>query len=272
MSLGQPSSWRPRLWPCQDVRERPNLPPRLAQVNCAAGNGGITLPEGFCAVVVADSVGRARHIDVAANGDVFLALNNSRGPNRAPLPGGVALLRDLDGDGDADEIHRFGDNGGNEVLLTGNALWFATDDAVLRYRLSPRIHCPGRGPGHRCERPSQRSEPPGQEPGPRHERGALSSTSGLPPTPARNNPGVSGRRESTLVPNWRTGPASGVSTRLGPGNKQADGARFATGLRNTVALRIHPSGALFGVVHGRDQLSALWPDLVHRGRERGKAR
>ena len=27
-----------------------------------------------------------------------------------------------------------------------------------------------------------------------------------------------------------------------------------------MALTLHPSGALFGVVHGRDQLSALWPD------------
>ncbi|MGW8264836.1 MAG: PQQ-dependent sugar dehydrogenase, partial [Longimicrobiales bacterium] len=39
-----------------------------------------------------------------------------------------------------------------------------------------------------------------------------------------------------------------------------DGIRFATGLRNTVAIRIHTSGSLFGVVHGRDQLSALWPE------------
>ena len=31
---------------------------------CDAGNGGITLPPGFCAIVVADSVGLARHITV----------------------------------------------------------------------------------------------------------------------------------------------------------------------------------------------------------------
>lgn len=34
------------------------------RVECDAGNGGITLPPGFCAVVVADQVGRARHLGV----------------------------------------------------------------------------------------------------------------------------------------------------------------------------------------------------------------
>jgi len=47
-----------------------------------------------------------------------------------------------------------------------------------------------------------------------------------------------------------------------PGQVQADGLRFATGLRNVVALRLNPAtGVLYGVVHGRDQLHDLWPDL-----------
>jgi glucose/arabinose dehydrogenase len=46
------------------------------------------------------------------------------------------------------------------------------------------------------------------------------------------------------------------------GQVQADGRRFATGLRNVVGLTLHPlSDDLYGVVHGRDQLNTLWPDL-----------
>jgi glucose/arabinose dehydrogenase len=46
------------------------------------------------------------------------------------------------------------------------------------------------------------------------------------------------------------------------GQTESDGVRFATGLRNTVALRMHPgTGVLYGVMHGRDQLHDLWPDL-----------
>ena len=39
---------------------------------CPAGNGGITLPAGFCATVFADSVGHARHMAVAPNGVVYV--------------------------------------------------------------------------------------------------------------------------------------------------------------------------------------------------------
>jgi glucose/arabinose dehydrogenase len=42
---------------------------------------------------------------------------------------------------------------------------------------------------------------------------------------------------------------------------QDDGRRFATGLRNTVALATRADdGALYGVVHGRDQLAQNWGD------------
>src|SRR5207237_5421174 len=41
---------------------------------CDPGNAGLTLPEGFCAVVVADQVGTARHLVVAPNGDLFVAI------------------------------------------------------------------------------------------------------------------------------------------------------------------------------------------------------
>jgi glucose/arabinose dehydrogenase len=39
----------------------------------------------------------------------------------------------------------------------------------------------------------------------------------------------------------------------------ADGERWATGLRNAMAIAVDPaSGALYGASHGRDQLSASW--------------
>ncbi|NIW35347.1 MAG: sorbosone dehydrogenase, partial [Gemmatimonadetes bacterium] len=44
-----------------------------------------------------------------------------------------------------------------------------------------------------------------------------------------------------------------------PGQHQGDGERFATGLRNVVALAVHSeTGTLYGVQHGRDQLSQNW--------------
>ena len=40
---------------------------------CDSGNGGLTLPAGFCALVVADGLGPARHAVAAPNGDLYVA-------------------------------------------------------------------------------------------------------------------------------------------------------------------------------------------------------
>lgn len=97
---------------------------------CAPHNAGLTLPEGFCALVVADGLGRARHLTVAQNGDVFVAAGRSR---RDTVGGGVVVLRDTDGDGAADERVRFGSGTGNDVELRSGFLYFSTDDAIMRY-------------------------------------------------------------------------------------------------------------------------------------------
>jgi hypothetical protein len=44
---------------------------------CARGDAGLRLPPGFCAQIVADSVGAARHVAVAPNGDIFVALRDT---------------------------------------------------------------------------------------------------------------------------------------------------------------------------------------------------
>ena len=50
-------------------------------VVCDDDNGGITLPDGFCAAVVADLVSggepaRARHMAITSTGDLFVAINS----------------------------------------------------------------------------------------------------------------------------------------------------------------------------------------------------
>src|ERR1700727_1948479 len=64
---------------------------------CDTDNGGITLPQGFCALVVADGLGAARHLTVASNGDVYVALQSQGGRGEAARGGGVVALHDADG-------------------------------------------------------------------------------------------------------------------------------------------------------------------------------
>ena len=92
---------------------------------CAPDNGGITLPKGFCATIFADSLAQPRHITVAPNGDVFVALQG----------GGVMALRDRNGDGVADERNKFGDFHGSEVVLFDGYLYVENTTDIMRYRL-----------------------------------------------------------------------------------------------------------------------------------------
>src|ERR671913_730186 len=89
---------------------KPGLP------TCDANNGGLTLPAGFCALVVHEGgIGEARHIVVNDNGDIYVILR--RGPRPSPTEpfsdGGIIGLRDTNGDGKADVVsEKFGTIGG----------------------------------------------------------------------------------------------------------------------------------------------------------------
>ena len=218
---------------------------------CLPDNAGLTLPQGFCALIVADSVGSPRHIAVAANGDVFLAL---RGPQ-----GGVLALRDTTGDGVADARARFGPAGGSGIALRDGFLYFATDDAVVRWpwRTGPlepsgapdtvvsglvrqRSHAAkgiavgGDGylyvnigaPSNACQAQDRQPGVPGQDPCP-----LLDSSGGI----------------------WRFKLDRSRQ-------RQIDGERYAMGLRNSWAMAWDPGGALYAIQHGRDVLHTAWPD------------
>src|SRR5437016_1212396 len=77
----------------------PTIP--LSSVACDAGNGGMTLPAGFCATIFADQVGTARHLAVTATGEVYVMLTG----------GAVLALRDTNNDGHSDMRATFGRSG-----------------------------------------------------------------------------------------------------------------------------------------------------------------
>jgi len=47
--------------------------------NCDPENAGIRLPQGFCALVYADTLRGARHMVVAPNGDVIVSVQGRGG-------------------------------------------------------------------------------------------------------------------------------------------------------------------------------------------------
>jgi glucose/arabinose dehydrogenase len=226
----------------------------LQDVRCDPDDGGLQLPDGFCALVVATDVGRARHIVITPQGDIFIAQRGGRDAS-----GGFLALRDTDGDGRMDVRERFGpSDGGTGMALSGDDLFIGTDVAVYRYRLDRNSLAPAgdgdlivsglpAGPYHRAKSivvddswlfvnvgsPSNSCQEEDRTPG----------SPGLDPCPALEDyAGV-----------WRFRADR-------PGQVSADGTRWATGMRNTVALTLNPiDGQLYGAIHGRDQLGQNWP-------------
>ena len=98
---------------------------------CAPDNGGLDLPDGFCAGVVASDVDDVRHLAVGPGGDLYAATGGGL------LRGGVAAFRDRDGDGTMDERATFGPRGGNDVGVYDGYLYLALERSIVRWRLTP---------------------------------------------------------------------------------------------------------------------------------------
>ncbi len=227
---------------------------------CDVDNGGLTLPAGFCAAVIVNSLPGARHIEVAPNGDVFVALRDRRGSRNGPvIPGGVAVLRPTADGRDYEVVGRFGEVGGNDVVLHEGFLYFAPDDRVVRYPFETGAVEPA-GPAETIV---------AGLPDTRNHTAKSIALSGTDLYVNIGSPSNACMTQSRTAGSAGMDPCPELDTRAGiwhfhantPGQSQADGSRFATGLRNVVALRMHPEqGVLYGVVHGRDQLHDMWPD------------
>src|SRR5579871_1565563 len=98
---------------------------------CDADNGGLQLPAGFCAMVVADGIGTARHIAVAPNGDIYVSLQNSG------AKGGVVALHYADGDGRFETKEKFGQDSITGIALHNGYLYLAKFHSVERYKMAP---------------------------------------------------------------------------------------------------------------------------------------
>lgn len=228
-------------------------------------NGSLFLPDGFEATIMVDSISeRVRHLAVGAEGQVFAKLRNSH------ENGAIAVLKDEDDDGKADIIGKFGGYRKKQKWSYSTAmhvyngyLYFSSELVVYRYKLKPDtlvpegepevvltddhehgkhehigkplafddqgyMYVPFGAPSNACQHPKRTPGAPGQDPCPDLEK----------------HGGI-----------WRF-DANAL------GQTQKDGYKFATGIRSVVAMDWNPDDKnLYVVVHGRDDLLRLFPNL-----------
>ena len=226
---------------------------RAAAPACDADNGGLTLPPGFCAVVVADGLGAARHLAVASNGDVFVSLENNRGQK-----GGIVALRDTNGDGRADVKERFGDEGATGIALRNGYLYFATTTTVERYKLAAgELKPSGAAEKVVVDFPAQREH--ADKTFAFDGDGSMYVNVGAPSNTCQTDdrkPKSMGQDPCPLL-DLHGGIWKFSESQIG--QTQASGSRYATGMRQMVALDWH-AGSLFVAMNGRDQLDTLFPE------------
>jgi glucose/arabinose dehydrogenase len=226
---------------------------------CVEDNGGIKLPEGFCASIFADNPGKKiRHIAVTPGGYVFVAVQPS-------MPDAdddhVLALFDADNDGIAELQDTIGDIGGNGIAWRDGLLYVAANDRVVRYdlpdgRLTPEDATPTvmvsglpADGDHAAKTVVLSGDTMFLN------FGSASNTCQVA-NRQLHSPGMTPCRELSV----RAGVWAFDANRIG--QDMSCGSRFATGLRNTNALALHPeTETLWGAINGRDQLHENWPEL-----------
>ncbi len=219
-------------------------------------NGGITLPGGFSAFVVADEVGPGRHIAVTQHGDIYLALS------RLKNNGGIAALRDTNTDGRADIIKYFGEFVGTGIHIHKGYLYFGADTIVVRYKMKEGWLLPETVPeviAYGFIKNSQHASKPFAF----DNNGNIYVNVGAPANACQEQmrtPGSQGMDPCPLLE--RTGGIWRFKDDEAWQDQVNDGYRYATGLRNCVAIEWNKAdNHLYVVQHGRDQLSQFFPEI-----------
>jgi glucose/arabinose dehydrogenase/mono/diheme cytochrome c family protein len=220
-----------------------------------ADNGGILLPEKFAAVVVADSLGRGRHLAVNENGDIYVHLARLTDDNH-----GIIALRDTTGDGRADVKAGFSNVTGTGIALHDGYLYYSSRTEIYRSPMQPGSLLPLApvdtlvhmvdGGGH------------------------MEKTFAFD---GKGNMYVNiGSQSNACMEVQRTAGSPGIDpcveleTRAGiwkfKDNElhqhQDLSLRYATGIRNAVAVSWNDQvNKLFALQHGRDDLHRFWPEL-----------
>ena len=231
-------------------------------------NGGLFLPGNFEALVVVDSIGPTRHIVVNDNGDIYAQLSNSKDGK------GTIALRDLDHDGKADSIVHFGDyldkgRSATGITIHNGYLYVSTKRMIFRNQLKPGELVPSSETElvftdleKNIDRNWHATKPLAFD-----NKGYMYIPFGSPSDACQDMslygpvgiPGGKGLDPCPELENfagiWRFEAGK-------TGLTQADGYKYATGIRSVVGMEWNPHDeSLYAVGNGIDNFHTLFPDL-----------
>lgn len=216
----------------------------------------LTLPEGFRSVTVANHTGRARHIAVNTNGDLFIKLERLNGGK------GIIRLRDTNGDGMADDTLKFGDYTGTGIAIKNGFLYASSNDAVFRYKLDAAGNVTNPDAPETIVKGLVNERQHASKSITLDNAGNLYVNIGAPSNVCQEKDRTKGSPGMNPCPILEK--AGGIWQFKADMLNQTyeNGVRYATGLRNVVGLDWNTEvNELYVAQHGRDMLFQYYPEL-----------
>ncbi len=212
-------------------------------------NGGIKLTKGFSALVFADNLGKARHIVVDQAGTVFVKLEKLNDGK------GVVELMDTNGDGRADQTVTFGAYTGTGVGIYNNYLYASSDTSVYRYKLT-NGKVMATTPGEPIVTGLTLQRQHASKSFAISPDGKLFVNFGAPSNACQEKDRQKGSKGQDPCPILENYAGIWMFDANKLNQKQSDGKRYATGIRNAVALDWNTAtNTLYALQHGRDNLN-----------------
>ena len=223
-------------------------------------NGGLELPAGFRALIVADHLIDRRKIGQDTDQLRFLAVASNGDLYAKTFRGGIIALRDNDGDGRFEEKHEFGSGPGTGIALRAGWLYYSTNTGVYRYPHQDGELVPAGEPqlivGGLEDAGTHNAKSFAFD-----DAGRMLVEIGSPANVLAEHDGQRGAKGidateflKTHGGFWRFDPNK-------PNQTLADGYHFSTGHRHSLALAWQPvAKEFFMAMMGRDRLNDVAPD------------
>ncbi|MEN9459092.1 MAG: hypothetical protein RL135_1697, partial [Bacteroidota bacterium] len=221
----------------------------------------IQLPTGFKSTVVANDLGRVRHIAVNRNGDLYMKLD------RLVNGKGIYRLRDKNKDGVMEDTLAFGNYTGTGIAINNGYLYATSDQTIYRYKLDanqniinpdqPEIVVDGLMNKRQHASKSITFDQVGNlyvnigaPSNVCQEQDRQKGSPGLTPCPILENAGGI----------WQFNTAKTNQT-------INDGVRYGTGMRNALGIDWNNEvNDLYVTIHGRDMLYQYFPEMYDQKR------